>query len=416
MTPIYGLLGGRLKHSLSPQIHKYLCGYDYSLFEMAEEDVASFIKKADFNAINVTIPYKKTVMPYLTRIDDMAKKIGSVNTIKKEKDGTLSGYNTDYFGFSYLLKSNNMSVKNKKCLILGSGGSAVTVNAVLTDLGAKSIFVISRSGEDNYENISKHHDAEVIVNTTPVGMYPKNLEAPINLYDFKKCEAVVDIIYNPLKTKLLLDAERLNIKNSNGLSMLVAQAKMAAEIFIDKKIEDSEIERVLSQMEKDAQNIILIGMPGCGKSTLAKILSKKLNRQMIDTDNLIEEYAQKTIPEIFEEDGEDVFREFETKAAYNAGQKLTQVIATGGGIVKKQENYDCLRQNGFIVFLDRNIEELATGGRPLSTGLDRLKEMYKERYPLYVSLADCTVKIEKTPQKTATEILKNFLGDYDEKR
>ncbi len=411
MTPIYGLLGGRLKHSLSPQIHKYLCGYDYSLFEMAEEEVESFIKKADFTAINVTIPYKKTVMPYLTRIDDMAKKIGSVNTVKKEKDGSLSGYNTDYFGFSYLLKSNNISVKDKKCLILGSGGSAVTVNAVLTDLGAKSIFVISRSGEDNYDNISKHYDAEVIVNTTPVGMYPKNLEAPINLYDFKKCEAVVDIIYNPLKTKLLLDAERLNIKNSNGLSMLVAQAKMAAEIFIDKKIEDSEIERVLSQMEKDAQNIILIGMPGCGKSTLAKILSEKLNRQEIDTDILIEEYAQKTIPEIFEEDGEDVFRKIETNVACDVGKKLSQVIATGGGIVKKQENYDCLRQNGFIVFLERNVEELVMEGRPLSTSIDRLKEMYKERLPLYRSLADFIIKVENTPKNTADDILKKFLED-----
>lgn len=407
----YGLLGGRLKHSLSPQIHKYLCGYDYSLFEMPEERVETFIKKAEFTAINVTIPYKKTVMPYLTRIDENAQKIGSVNTIKKESDGSLSGYNTDYFGFSYLLKSNGINVKGKKAIILGSGGSCVTVNAVLKDQDAKNITVISRSGEDNYDNINKHFDAEIIVNTTPVGMFPKNLEAPINLKNYSKCEAVVDIIYNPLKTKLLLDAERLNIKGVNGLSMLVAQAKMAAEIFLDKKIHDTEIERVLSLMEKDAENIVLVGMPGSGKSTVARKLAAILHKPIIDTDNLIEEKAEKSIPQIFKDSGEDYFRSLESEAACEAGKSLSSVIATGGGIIKRQENFDALRQNGFIVFLNRPIENLATKGRPLSTDIQRLKEMFDERYPKYKEISDVEVFVDGSVDDTVNKIVNLFSGE-----
>lgn len=408
MEPIYGLLGGRLKHSLSPQIHKYLCGYNYSLFEMPENDVEAFMKKAEFSAINVTIPYKKTVMPYLDRIDEFAKKIGSVNTVKKEKDGTLSGYNTDYFGFYYLLKRSNICVNNKKCIVLGSGGSAVTVNAVLTDEGAKSITVISRSGEDNYQNISKHYDAEIIINTTPVGMYPKNIESPINLYDFKKVEAVVDIIYNPLKTKLLLDAERLGIKYSNGLAMLVAQAKMAAEIFTDEKIVDSDIERVILSMQRDSQNIVLVGMPGCGKSTIAHILGEKLNRNVMDTDELIVAKMQKSIPEIIENDGEDAFRKIESECAFLAGQKLSHIIATGGGIIKRKENFDFLRQNSYIVWLKRDLEQLALDGRPLSKDLSTLKNMYDDRWQLYEEISDVSLFVEGTPYDMATKILNLF--------
>ncbi len=411
MKPVYGLLGEKLTHSLSPQIHKYLCGYDYSLFEMPEDEIECFLKESDFSAINVTIPYKKTVMPFLDRIDEFAKKIGSVNTIKRENDGTLSGYNTDYFGFSYLLARSNICVKGKKCIILGSGGSAVTVNAVLSDFGARSIFVISRSGEDNYDNISKHFDAEVIINTTPVGMYPKNIETPINLHKFTKCEAVVDIIYNPLKTKLLLDAEKMKIKYSNGLSMLVAQAKLAAEIFTETKIDDTEIERVLSQMERDALNIVLVGMPGCGKTTIAIELSKMLNRKIIDIDDLIVEKAEKTIPEIFKEDGEEVFRKIESECAFIAGQKLSQIIATGGGIIKRKENFDYLRQNAFVVFLERDLEKLSTEGRPLSKNIETLKNMYNERYSLYDEIKDVAVKIDKTPSEISKKIIELFYNE-----
>ncbi|MBP5662439.1 MAG: shikimate kinase, partial [Clostridia bacterium] len=276
MRACFGLLGGRLAHSLSPQIHEMLCGYAYDLFELPEEQVAPFLEKREFDAINVTIPYKKNVMPFCTRLSDQAKRIGSVNTIRKEADGTLSGFNTDYFGFSYLLRRAGIEPEGKKALILGSGGSSVTVNAVLRDAGAREVRVISRTGEDNYQNLSRHADADIIVNTTPVGMFPQNGETPLSLDIFEHLEAVADIVYNPLKTALLLDAEARGLRCENGLSMLVAQAKAAAEIFLQTPISDTEIERVLDVLTRQTQNIVLIGMPGCGKSTAAARLGSLL--------------------------------------------------------------------------------------------------------------------------------------------
>jgi len=411
----YGLIGKTLKHSLSPEIHKHFYDNEYSLIELNEEEIKDFLIKKDFIAVNVTIPYKQAVIPYLTKIDDFAKKIGSVNTIKKKKDGTLTGYNTDYFGFLYLIKSNGIKVKNKKAIVLGSGGSSKTVCTVLSDLGAKSVTVISRSGENNYQNISKHFDAEIIVNTTPVGMYPDNLNSPIDLTDFNDVQAVVDIIYNPLQTKLLLDAKKKNVKYANGLLMLVAQAKMAAEIFLDKKIPDSEIDRIYNIIKKQTENIVFVGMPGAGKSTIARELGIKLNREVFDTDKVVEEKTKKTIPMIFEEYGEEYFRKLETDAAKEIGKKTSSVIATGGGIIKKQENFDALKQNGFVVFLNRDINELSLKGRPLSTDRERLKEMYLERYPKYKEIADTEIVVQNKISDTVNKILNMFYGDLYEK-
>ncbi len=415
MAPIYGLLGEKLGHSLSPQIHKKLCGYTYRLFEMPENEVKAFISDRGFRAINVTIPYKKTVLPLCDVLSPQAERIGSVNTIKAADDGKLYGYNTDYFGFSYLLKRMGIVPQGKKAVVLGSGGSSVTVQTVLKDLNVGELIVVSRSGSDNYQNLSRHYDAEIIINTTPVGMFPKNLETPIELFHFKRCEAVVDIIYNPLRTKLLLDAAKMGIKHSNGLPMLVAQAKEAAEIFTGTQLADSEIERVIKQMEQDASNIVLIGMPGCGKSTVAGEIGRLLGREVIDTDMLSVQEAEKSIPEIFSSEGEAYFRDIESRVAEKAGKCLGRVIATGGGIIKREENYNYLKQNGFIVFLERPIEELATDGRPLSTDIEKLRLMYQQRYPLYCRFADKKIAVAESSEQTAGLIIKSF-DDFRRKK
>ncbi|MBR2861757.1 MAG: shikimate kinase [Clostridia bacterium] len=405
----FGLLGEKLTHSLSPQIHNELGISDYSLFQVNREDLSRFFAENEFSGINVTIPYKKDAMQFCKKIDEHAEKIGSVNTIKRETDGTLSGYNTDYYGFLFLLNSNNISVFGKKVIILGSGGACAAVKAVLSDLRAKEIVIVSRSGENNYENISRNFDAQIIVNTTPVGMYPDNLNSPLTLEGFSALEAVVDVIYNPLKTKIMLDGEKRGIKCVNGLSMLVAQAKAAEEIFLEKEIPDSEIQRVLNKLEKDSKNIVLVGMPGCGKSTVAKELGKMLSRQVLDTDKIIEEDAQMIIPQIFDKMGEDAFRELEIKAVAKAGKTLSSVIATGGGIVKRKENFASVKQNGFVVYLERDIEELFTSGRPLSKDITALKQMFSARESLYKEISDVTVKVGENPTKTAQSIIERFV-------
>lgn len=408
MAPVYGLLGEKLGHSLSPQIHKKLCGYAYQLFEMPQSKVKEFVNGRRFRAVNVTIPYKKTVMPLCDFLSPQAERIGSVNTLKVDDEGKIHGYNTDYYGFSYLLKRAGITPAGKKVLILGSGGSSVTVQAVLSDLYAGQIVVISRSGEENYQNLARHYDAQIIVNTTPVGMFPQNLEAPIELSRFNRCEAVVDIIYNPLRTKLLLDAAKLGINCSNGLPMLVAQAKMAAEIFTDTPLAEDEIERVIGQMEKEATNIVLVGMPGCGKSTVAGEIGRLLQREVLDTDVLCTEEHGKSIPEIFALSGEEAFRKTESRMAEKAGCRLGTVIATGGGIVKRPENFNSLKQNGFIVFLERPLKELAMEGRPLSTDIEQLQRLYEERYPLYLEFCDTKITVAQTCTETAAFVIQQF--------
>ena len=381
------LIGGKLGHSYSPFIHHMYGDYEYELLEVKEEDLESVINNTDYAGFNVTIPYKKAVIKYMDRLTDRAKKIGSVNVIVREKDGSLTGDNTDYYGFKYLLEDEGIDAKDKKCIVLGNGGVAVTVVAVLKDLGAKSIKVISRRGEDNYDNLSKHVDAEVIINTTPVGMYPDNGNSVIDINDFPKCEGVVDLIYNPHKTKLVLDAENKGIKAVGGLKMLVAQAKPASESFQGIKLDDSLIEKVNAAMEDNLMNIVLIGMPGSGKSFVGKRMAEETGREFIDTDEEIVKREGMSIPDIFAKKGEDYFRKVETLVLKDVCALSGKVIATGGGIVKIEENKDIIRQNAKVIWIKRDLSKLATNERPLSLSTP-LEALYNERKDKYTKWCD----------------------------
>ena len=398
-----GLLGRKLGHSYSPQIHNLLGDYSYVLFEKEPEELENFLKNGDFSGLNVTIPYKKEVIPYLSELSPTAQKMGCVNTVLRRSDGTLYGHNTDYFGFTSLVRHAGLSVAGKKVLVLGSGGASNTAVAALKDLGASPV-VISRSGENNYQNLHRHTDAAAIVNTTPVGMYPNTGVSPIDLVLFPHLEGVLDVIYNPARTQLLLDAEKLGIPRENGLWMLVAQAKEAAEVFTGGKISDEVIEKIYRRLSHQMKNIVLIGMPGCGKSTIGTLLAEKLGRTLADADEKIISLAGKSIPDIFAQDGEPTFRDWETQALTELGKQSGLVIATGGGCVTQERNYPLLHQNGYLVWLERDCRVLPTDGRPLSQAND-LGKMYAARKPLYEVFADIRVENAGTPEETAQQIL-----------
>lgn len=404
-----GLLGRKLGHSYSPQIHSYLGEYSYTLFEKEPEEVGDFVLHGDYTGINVTIPYKKDVIPYLDELSPTAKKMASVNTIVRRSDGTLFGHNTDYFGFTSMVKRSGIQVEGKKVLVLGSGGTSNTAVKALTDLGAE-VIIISRSGKDNYDNLHLHADASVIVNTTPVGMYPKTGVSPIDLKRFPKLEGVLDVIYNPARTQLLLDAEAMGLPNANGLWMLVAQAKEAAEYFTGKPIDGSAIAYIHRKLSVQMQNIVLIGMPGCGKSTVGTALAEKLGRTLVDADAEIIRLAGKSIPEIFAEDGEEVFRDWETKALSELGKQSGLVIATGGGCVTKKRNYPLLHQNGSIFWLQRELDLLPTDGRPLSQA-NKLTDMYARRKSMYEAFADYTIDNNASVQDAVGTILAHLEGN-----
>ncbi|MBE7001370.1 MAG: AAA family ATPase [Ruminococcaceae bacterium] len=401
-----GLLGEKLGHSYSPQIHSYLGNYSYSLFEKKPEELDDFFHSGDFDCINVTIPYKKDVIPYCSELTECAKKLGSVNTIVRKADGSLIGHNTDFFGFRSMLLRMELDVAGKKALVLGSGGASVTAVAVLKELGA-NVVVISRSGENNYSNLSLHKDASVIVNATPVGMYPNAGVSPVDLDLFPKLEGVLDIVYNPDRTRLILDAEGRNIPAQNGLWMLVAQAKESAEWFTSQKISDEVIGQIYNSLQKQMENIVLVGMPGCGKSTIGKQLAKALNKQFVDADAEITLDAQMNIPEIFAKFGEDGFRRIETQVLNKIGQMSNLVIATGGGCVTREENYPLLHQNGTICWIKRDIDALPKAGRPLSQA-GNLAQMYAYRKPLYAQFADITVENSGTVAEVVQNIVKGL--------
>ena len=397
-----GLLGRKLGHSYSPEIHAHLGAYTYELFEKEPEELEEFLKNGDYSGINVTVPYKKSVIAYLDVLTDRAAKLGAVNTIIRS-NGKLIGHNTDYFGFCAMLKASGLTADGKKVLVLGSGGASNTAVAVLQEAGAE-VIIISRSGENNYENLQLHADAAIIVNTTPVGMYPNVGIAPLDLNQFPQLEGVLDVIYNPARTKLLLDAEERGLVSMNGLMMLVAQAKEAAEWFTNSLISDEKIEEIHAILRRKMENIVLIGMPGCGKSTIGKALAKICNKEFADADERIIELAGKDIPSIFAEDGEEVFRQWETQALGELGKRSGLVIATGGGCVTKERNYPLLHQNGTILWLQRNIDLLPTNERPLSQA-QKLADMYEVRKPMYQRFADHIIDNNSEAERTIEQIM-----------
>ena len=399
-----GLLGQKLGHSYSPAIHGMLADYDYQLFEREPGQLEDFLKNGDWDGINVTIPYKKAVLPYCAELSDTARRIGSVNTIVRRPDGSLYGDNTDAYGFESLVGKSGIDVRGKKALVLGSGGASVTVVAVLKMLGAESVTVISRCGEDNYDNLAKYADARIIANTTPVGMYPNNGQAAVDLSLFPRCEGVLDVVYNPARTALLLQAEKLGIPCAGGLYMLVAQAKRSSELFTGSSIPDSEIGRIEKVLSGQMKNIVLVGMPSSGKSTLAAALGKKLGRTVYEADALIEQEAGMDIPAIFAQYGEGHFRALETEILGRLGKLSGAVISTGGGCVTQEENYDLLHQNGTILWLQRGTEKLDKTGRPLSLKND-LNEMYQKREPMYRRFADAAVDNNGSVEATLAQIL-----------
>ena len=406
----FGLLGEHLSHSFSPEIHRELGGYAYDLLPMPPEAVADFLRRRAFRGINVTIPYKRTVIPYLDRLSPRAKALGAVNTIVKDAEGLLTGYNTDYAGFQTMLERLHPDIRGRKCLVLGSGGASHPVAACLRDLGAGDVRIISRRGEDNYTNLDRHRDACLLVNATPVGMYPHNGERLVNLDDFPALCAVMDLIYHPARTALLLDAERRGIPHINGLLMLVAQAREASQLFTGRAVPLSEVDRVTFRLEARSRNLILIGMPGSGKSTVGRILANRLGREWLDTDSMIESAAGRTCGDLIRQEGEDAFREKETAALREAGKQSGKVISVGGGAVTRPENRDLLRQNGWLIHLDRPPEVLSTAGdRPLSADRQALLQRYAERNPLYEAWRDLAVSAD-TPEKAADQIL-TWLGD-----
>lgn len=403
----FGLLGRKLGHSFSPKIHSLLGDYPYDLFEVEPEDVEDFLCRGDFSGLNVTIPYKKTVIPFCTELSPAAQRIGSVNTLLRREDGTLYGDNTDYDGFLYLLKSAGAQVAGKKALVLGSGGASLTVRTVLADLGAGEVVVISRTGENNYQNLHRHADAQLIVNTTPVGMYPNTGVSPVDLGLFPQCEGVFDLIYNPARTQFLLDGQRRGMLWANGLGMLVAQAKAAAERFLGEKIPDQRVEEITRQMAAQTGNLLLIGMPGCGKSTVGRCLARRLGRTLVDLDKEIEQAAGCTIPEIFHREGEEGFRRREHDTLRRYSKESGLVISAGGGIVTREENRDPMWENSTVIWLRRDLDKLPTHGRPISQSTP-LEELYRRRASLYEAMSHLAVDNTGSVEETAEEIIRRL--------
>lgn len=403
----YGLIGERLGHSYSPQIHRYFGDYDYQLYPMSREALFETLKQRAFKGLNITIPYKKDVLPFCDQVSHTVREVGSANTLYF-RDGKLCAENTDLPGMLSMLKRAGISLTDRKVVILGSGGTSLTAQAACRVEKAREYAVVSRQGPVTYEALyEKHTDADVIINATPVGMYPNNLVSPIDLSRFPHLSGVADVIYNPAKTALLLDAEAAGIPHIDGLWMLVAQAWHAAKLFLDQDIPEDTVEKAFRAVRKDCLNLILVGMPGSGKSTQGMRTAEALGRPFVDLDaEIVKRHGP--IPEIFAKQGEEGFREIESEIVQEYGKQSGLVIATGGGAILRKDNVRALRQNGIIGWLQRPIDQLPMEGRPLSSGLEALRQMEAARTPLYRACADFTVISQDAKEDTTAKILEGF--------
>lgn len=409
---IYGCIGEHLKHSFSKEIHAAFADYEYEIREVEKDALADFAKKREFKAINVTIPYKELIMPYLDGIDGVAREIGAVNTVVN-KDGRLYGYNTDFYGMSRLIRHAGITVKDKKVAILGTGGTSKTALAVVGSLGARCAVRVSRtarSGAISYDKLyEKHADAEIIINTTPCGMFPSIFDTPVDISRFVRLSGVIDAVYNPLRTPLVSEARLRGIAAEGGLYMLVAQAIRASEIFTGTEYPEGEADRVYEKIFRSKENIVLCGMPASGKSTVGRILAERYGRELTDTDLLVEEREGESIPEIFAKRGERYFRQAEKEIIREVSAKSGTVIATGGGAVIDPENIAALKENGRIYFIDRPLDALIpTDDRPLASTRADIEKRYRERYGIYVSAADERICAECDAGGVADRIERNF--------
>ena len=405
----YGLIGEHLPHSFSKIIHEKLAPYSYELHELRPDEVDSFMRGKEFKGINVTIPYKQTVIPYLDEISDQARSIGAVNTVVN-RNGRLCGYNTDYFGMKSLIERLGIDPAGKKVLILGTGGTSKTAFAVATDMGASEVYKVSRTGKEGVptyeEAYERHTDAQIIINTTPCGMYPAIDDCPLDLSRFPDLCGVIDAIYNPLRTVLILEAQKRGIPAEGGLYMLVVQAVYAAELFADRKIESEKTDQVFKEILNSKRNIVLSGMSLAGKTTLGTLLAKKLDRVLEDTDQMIIRKEQRPITEIFATDGEKYFRDLETEMARTLAPQTGLVIATGGGAILRQENVDALKKNGCIIFLDRPFNQiLPADDRPLANTKEKVAALLEKRYPIYKATCDESITNDLTPEEGIAKIL-----------
>lgn len=391
----YGLIGEKLGHSYSKTIHEMIGWYHYNLKEIAKEDLKEYIVGRSYKGLNVTIPYKQDVIPLLDHVDERALSIGAVNTIVNN-DGVLTGYNTDYYGLKKLIESTGVKLAGKKVLILGTGGTSKTAKTVVRDLDAAEIIIVGRVHRDeniSYEEaVNEHSDAAFIVNTTPCGMYPNIGKSPIDISRFSNVSAVVDVVYNPGRTQLMLDAAKVGVPAYGGLKMLVYQAVVAAELFTGKSVDEKIAEKIYKAVRKETENIVLIGMPAVGKSTIGRRLAKELDMKFADTDDLIVEKEGRAISDIFATDGEPYFRDVESKVIRELSESKNMIIATGGGAILRKENVDTLKAFGVMYLLDRNLESLKpTGSRPLASNMDKMRALYEQRMPIYKDAADTVI-------------------------